>query len=115
MKLFRRFATYLLPYTLACFLYSVPVCAQAREGRHDFDFDLGTWKTDTANPDGSLTGSTAWFEMEGTSKNLGWARKSGDVRIERPERSPQVSRLPYVRSPGSSVEHQVCHQQRGHS
>ncbi len=37
------------------------------DGQHDFDFEIGTWKTHLwrlANP---LTGSTKWVEYEGTS------------------------------------------------
>ncbi len=38
-----------------------------RDGQHDFDFEIGTWKTHVARLLHPLTGSTTWVEMEGTS------------------------------------------------
>jgi len=38
-----------------------------RDGRHDFDFNLGTWKEHTSRLQHPLTGSTTWIEMDGTS------------------------------------------------
>jgi len=37
-----------------------------RDGRHDFDFNLGTWKTHVRRLQHPLTGSRSWVEMEGT-------------------------------------------------
>jgi hypothetical protein len=45
-----------------------PLAAQGsklRDGRHDFDFDIGSWKTHTSRLQHPLTGSTTWTEMEG--------------------------------------------------
>jgi hypothetical protein len=39
----------------------------ARDGGHDFDFEIGTWKTHLKRLLHPLTGSTAWVEMEGIS------------------------------------------------
>ena len=39
----------------------------ARDGEHDFDFELGTWKTKLSRLLKPLTGSTTWVEYEGTS------------------------------------------------
>jgi hypothetical protein len=39
----------------------------AREGQHDFDFELGTWKTSFRILRQPLTGSTAWVEFQGTT------------------------------------------------
>lgn len=36
-------------------------------GRHDFDFELGSWRTQLRRLRGPLTGSTDWVEYEGTS------------------------------------------------
>ena len=36
-----------------------------RDGQHDFDFDIGVWKTQTSRLLKPLTGSTNWIEMEG--------------------------------------------------
>jgi hypothetical protein len=38
-----------------------------RDGQHDFDFHLGTWKTHLRRLLGPLTGSTTWVEYEGTT------------------------------------------------
>lgn len=38
-----------------------------RDGRHDFDFEMGTWKTHLKRRLRPLTGSTTWVEYEGTT------------------------------------------------
>jgi hypothetical protein len=38
-----------------------------RDGQHDFDFEIGTWKTHLRRLVHPLTGSTQWIELEGTS------------------------------------------------
>jgi hypothetical protein len=38
-----------------------------RDGRHDFDFEIGAWKTHLRRLEHPLTGSTRWVEYEGTS------------------------------------------------
>jgi hypothetical protein len=38
-----------------------------RDGLHDFDFEIGTWKTRLKRLQNPLTGSTAWVEYEGTT------------------------------------------------
>jgi hypothetical protein len=38
-----------------------------RDGQHDFDFEIGTWKTHLSRHLHPLTGSTTWIEYEGTS------------------------------------------------
>jgi hypothetical protein len=38
-----------------------------RDGQHDFDFDIGTWKTHTSRLQQPLTGSTTWIQMDGTT------------------------------------------------
>jgi hypothetical protein len=38
-----------------------------RDGQHDFDFEIGTWKTHLRRLVNPLTGSTTWIEYEGTS------------------------------------------------
>jgi hypothetical protein len=39
----------------------------ARDGQHDFDFEIGTWKTHLSRLSHPLTGSTTWFDYEGTT------------------------------------------------
>lgn len=40
--------------------------AAPRDGRHDFDWDIGTWKTHQRRLLHPLTGSTTWVEYTGT-------------------------------------------------
>jgi hypothetical protein len=41
--------------------------AKERDGQHDFDFEIGTWKTHLKRLLHPLTGSTAWVEYDGTT------------------------------------------------
>ncbi|HKY04013.1 MAG TPA: hypothetical protein VJQ56_03940 [Blastocatellia bacterium] len=41
--------------------------ARERDGQHDFDFEIGTWRTHLKRLLKPLTGSTTWVEYEGTS------------------------------------------------
>lgn len=38
-----------------------------RDGQHDFDFSIGTWKTELSRLVNPLSGSNEWVEYEGTS------------------------------------------------
>ncbi|HKA20837.1 MAG TPA: hypothetical protein VKN18_21330 [Blastocatellia bacterium] len=38
-----------------------------RDGQHDFDFEIGTWKTHLSRLLHPLTGSNSWVEYDGTS------------------------------------------------
>jgi hypothetical protein len=38
----------------------------ARDGQHDFDWDIGTWKIQVRRLQHPLTGSTNWVEYDGT-------------------------------------------------
>jgi hypothetical protein len=38
-----------------------------RDGQHDFDFDIGVWKTHLQRLSHPLTGSTTWVELDGTT------------------------------------------------
>jgi hypothetical protein len=38
-----------------------------RDGQHDFDFHIGTWKTHVSRLQKPLTGSRTWAEYEGTT------------------------------------------------
>jgi hypothetical protein len=50
-------------------LLALPLQAQTaqRDGQHDFDFEIGTWKTHLRRLQRPLTGSTTWVEYEGTT------------------------------------------------
>ena len=52
---------------LALALVVTSVSAQPRDGQHDFDFELGTWKTQLKRLQRPLTGSTTWVEYTGTT------------------------------------------------
>ena len=41
--------------------------AARRDGQHDFDFEIGTWRTHLKRRLHPLTGSNEWAEYEGTS------------------------------------------------
>lgn len=46
---------------------NVPSGPEQRDGQHDFDFEIGTWKTHLKRLVHPLTGSTTWTEYEGTT------------------------------------------------
>jgi hypothetical protein len=43
-----------------------PKASSQRDGQHDFDFNLGTWKTSMKRLQHPLTRSTTWVELNGT-------------------------------------------------
>jgi len=46
---------------------SLPHNPAEQGGQHDFDFEIGTWKTHLSRLLHPLTGSTTWVEYEGTT------------------------------------------------
>jgi hypothetical protein len=44
-----------------------PKAIKERDGQHDFDFEIGTWKTHLRRLQRPLTGSTTWVEYTGTT------------------------------------------------
>jgi hypothetical protein len=46
---------------------SSPQTSQRRDGQHDFDFEIGSWKTHLRRLVHPLSGSTTWVEYDGTS------------------------------------------------
>jgi hypothetical protein len=44
-----------------------PEASPVRDGQHDFDFHIGTWKTDLKRLVKPLSGSTTWVECQGTT------------------------------------------------
>jgi hypothetical protein len=45
-----------------------PALSDAKDGQHDFDFQIGTWKPQIARLQHPLTGSTAWLEYAGNTR-----------------------------------------------
>src|ERR1700730_5748610 len=73
----RRLAIYLMVCTLAYLALPVPSLAQVsanaaarqstvRDGQHDFDWQIGTWKVHMQRLQHPLSGSTKWTELDGT-------------------------------------------------
>lgn len=66
----------LLACVLAASLQPVTACAQSpvrpagpsapRDGQHDFDFNIGAWKTHVSRRLHPLTGSDTWVQYDGT-------------------------------------------------
>jgi hypothetical protein len=55
----------LLPPALA--VEQAASVAERRDGQHDFDFEIGVWKTHLRRLAHPLTGSTTWVELDGTT------------------------------------------------
>jgi len=54
-----------------------------RDGQHDFDFEIGTWKTHLKRMAHPLTGSTTWIEYDGTTVvRKVWNGRSNLVELE---------------------------------
>jgi hypothetical protein len=54
-----------------------------RDGQHDFDFEIGTWKTHLKRLVHPLTGSTAWIEYDGTTTvRKVWNGRANLVELE---------------------------------
>ena len=65
---------FLSPLSIAASPDNAP--APRRDGAHDFDFEVGSWKTHVRRLQHPLTGSTSWVEYDGTTV----ARKVWDGR-----------------------------------
>ena len=73
----RQWLPALLIVTLLVFQVALPAKARAanpdakpaelRDGQHDFDFEIGTWKIHLNRLLHPLTGSTTWVEFDGTT------------------------------------------------
>lgn len=81
MNALKHLRNYLLFCSLVAMLHPSQVFAQSkpeasrttlqtlktRDGQHDFDFEIGTWKTHLRRLLKPLTGSTIWVEYDGTT------------------------------------------------
>ena len=67
MKMSKSFRN-ILPICLIIIMQSTyGIALEKRDGQHDFDFHIGTWKTQLKRLTNPLTGSTKWVEYEGTT------------------------------------------------
>lgn len=79
MKALRSIGTYILLCAIGFLWSSLPASTETaptataaqqagtlHDGQHDFDFNLGTWKTHIRRLMNPLTGSTTWVELDGT-------------------------------------------------
>ena len=82
MKVLEHLRTYFLAFSLVVVLQPATAAAKPgsgasktklqqapkqRDGQHDFDFHIGTWRTRLRRLLNPLTGSTKWVEYEGTT------------------------------------------------
>jgi hypothetical protein len=72
MKALTHFRKYLLACSLIVVLQplhgtSIQETATQRDGQHDFDFEIGNWKTHLSRLQHPLSGSHTWVDYEGTS------------------------------------------------
>lgn len=68
---------------VACAAPSRPVAPAVGAGEHDFDFEIGTWKTHLTRLQHPLTGSTTWLTYEGTSVvRKVWGGRANLVELE---------------------------------
>src|SRR5215469_5796022 len=57
--------------------------ASAGDGQHDFDFEIGSWKTHIRRLAQPLTGSTTWVDYEGTTVvRKVWNGRANLVEVE---------------------------------
>jgi len=55
----------------------------AHDGQHDFDFEIGAWKTHLRRLQHPLTGSTSWVEYDGTTEvRKVWNGRANLVELE---------------------------------
>jgi hypothetical protein len=70
--------------------------AAPRDGQHDFDFEIGTWKTHLSRLVHPLTGSNTWVTLEGTTvvRKI-WDGKANlaELDVETPKGHVQVLSL----------------------
>jgi len=64
-----------------------PEAVKQRDGQHDFDWDIGSWKVHVRRLLHPLTGSTTWVEYDGTDvvRNV-WSGRAnlGEVELDGP-------------------------------
>jgi hypothetical protein len=72
MRIFNRLGTFVLLCSAVAVIPSMHArtlqqAPARRDGQHDFDFEIGTWKTHLSRLVHPLSGSTTWVTYEGSS------------------------------------------------
>jgi hypothetical protein len=105
MKVALRIGACLLIFALGVLVRTVPALSQssvagsgstARDGQHDFDFEIGTWKTHLSRLVHPLTGSTTWVTLDGiTVVRKVWDGRANlaELDVETPKGHLQVLSL----------------------
>src|SRR6266849_1593109 len=89
-----------------------------RDGQHDFDFEIGTWRTHLKRLLHPLTGSTTWVEYDGaTVVRAVWNGRANLLELEAdgPGGHYRRSEPASIQSGIPSVESQFFKQQRRYS
>jgi hypothetical protein len=88
MNALKNIRTYLLACSLVVALQPLHALVQQpvpteRDGQHDFDFEIGVWKTHISRLQHPLTGSNTWVEYEGSSVvRKVWNGRANVVELE---------------------------------
>jgi hypothetical protein len=105
MKVVLRMGVCLLICALGAFSHALPALSQSpvagsgtavRDGQHDFDFEIGTWKTHLSRLVHPLTGSTTWVTLDGiTVVRKVWDGRANlaELEVETPKGHLQVLSL----------------------
>jgi hypothetical protein len=105
MKVVPRIGACLLICALGVLVRTVPALSQsavagsgttARDGQHDFDFEIGTWKTHLSRLVHPLIGSTTWVTLDGiTVVRKVWDGRANlaELDVETPKGHLQVLSL----------------------
>ncbi len=95
------------------FVRFTPAASQAQvqltkqDGQHDFDFEIGNWKTHVKRLVHPLTGSTTWAEYDGTSVvSKIWNGRANlvELEVDGPSGHLEASVSTFVQSAIASVE-----------
>lgn len=74
---------HLLLLTLTATMALAGPAAALRDGSHDFDFEIGRWKTHLKRLEHPLSGSTSWVSYEGTTEvRKVWNGRANLVELE---------------------------------
>src|SRR5690349_20581427 len=87
----RRLSSALLLALLAAPSLGAPAPAKARDGLHDFDFNVGTFKTHIRRLPQQLAHSTAWIEWNGVVRaEKVWGGRANVEEIEINDRETHI-------------------------